>query len=521
MKSTLKSYLDKSCIIFNKHRKKSHNIIPLPGTLDPIQDNKRHLEAAITEAESTEEFADFAKKLGVGPLGPYLEELTKKEERRREKQQGKPKDTDKLKRDTEIYAAKAFLRNTGTYLKIWQGISIKEKDLEDLVAILERRSHESKVIRLFVFDGFIPCHGRKNLDSISLPVGELKKYTKEELDNLLLLPQSSWHGIVDPEITQKAAIWHILTVRESSEYSGIPGVWIDGHLALIIDLNDLYFKRSESDIEIIGPLFLCIGEDANLAIEICVRTNIFEYFSVRQRVRNDYLPWDNFDEEGEPKARTFCKEMGDNGDKLRKVYEIWRNINTLDTDGFLKYPTETYVRSVMNLHTFWKGLMEVFVGFVTVIESLLTPGTRQELAYKMAVRGAALLSPDPLHRIGLFKILDEFYKTRSQIVHEGRTDEGDLYDLKNNISPNLTTISRQIFLRYIFLLNMGLNKELPDRIVPGPEKLKARNSRAKTIANILDGLVFDPDLTVSLEGKMKNWGVFEDWIRMTTLHFKN
>ena len=74
------------------------------------------------------------------------------------------------------------------------------------------------------------------------------------------------------------------------------------------------------------------------------------------------------------------------------IYEIWQNVNDLDADGLLRYPTEAYVRSVMNLHASWESLMETFVGFVTVIESLLTPGTRQDLKYLTALRGAALLA---------------------------------------------------------------------------------------------------------------------------------
>ena len=275
--------------------------------------------------------------------------------------------------------------------------------------------------------------------------------------------------------------------------------------------------KKEGDIGIIGPVFLCIGEDANLAVEIRLRTNIFEYFPIYQKVRNDYLPWDSHDEEGEPQPRTFIKDIGEDGNKLRKIFKIWQKINGLDANGHLRYPTEAYVRSVMNLHTSWESLMETFVGFVTVIESLLTPGSRQELTYKTAVRGAALLSSDSEQRIKLFQILDEFYKTRSQIVHEGRTDKEDPYEFNNMISHNLTEISQQIFLRYICLLNLGVNGDLPEWILPDSEKLSSRNSRPKTIAKILDGLVLDPKLTELLEGKMKEWGIYEDWIRKMSL----
>jgi hypothetical protein len=81
------------------------------------------------------------------------------------------------------------------------------------------------------------------------------------------------------------------------------------------------------------------------------------------------------------------------------------------------------------------------------------------------------------------------------------------------ISHNLTEISRQIFLRYICLLNMGLNGELPEWVLPEPGKLSSRSSRPKTIANMLDGLVLDQRLTDQLEKRMEEWGLYEDWIR--------
>ncbi len=514
METALKTYLAKCKEIFNAHHSRLSKLIPLQEKKEPTKDDRQFFETAIKEAEETDEFKAFAKALGTKTLASDLERLAKKEERQRRKSKTKQvKSLDEWKQDTARHAAKGFFRNTGTYVSLWQGSYVNESDL---LNILDKYKKDSELIRLFVFDGFVPFHERKELKNIALPVGEFKAYPEEELENLLMLPQSSWHGIVNPEIIKKAAIWHILTVREKSEYRGMTGIWMGGVLLTPIDWSEVGEPvKKEGDIGIIGPVFLCIGEDANLAAEIRVRTNIFEYFPVYHKVRNDYLPWDE-DENG-PKPRTFIKDIGENGNILRKVFEIWQRINDLDTRGHLRYPTEAYVRSIMNLHSSWEGLMETFVGFVTVIESLLTPGTRQELAYKLAVRGAALLASGSEHRMGLFQILDGHYKTRSQIVHEGHPDKEDPYDFENMISHNLTEITRQIFLRYICLLNMGLNGELPDCVLPEPGKLSSGNSRPKTIANILDGLVLDPGLTDRLEKRMDEWGVNEDWIRKMSL----
>jgi hypothetical protein len=517
MESSLKTYLDKCKEIFKAHNSKLSKIVPLHRKKEPTKDDRQIFETAIKGAETTEEFKAFTKALEAGPLASDLTRLAKKEEKRRKKSKSKRlvKSLEVWKQDTARQAAKGFFRNTGIYVSLWQGSDVNESDL---LSILSNYKTDSSLIRLFVFDGFVPFHDKKQLNNITLPVGEFKKYTEPELEKLLRLPQSSWHGIVNPEIIRKASIWHILAVREDDKYKGMTGIWMGGVLLAPIGWDEIGEPtKREGDIGIIGPVFLCIGEDTNLAVEIRVRTNIFEYHPIYEKVRNDYLPWDSYNDEGEPQPRTFIHYIGDNGNRLRKIYEIWEKINDPDTRGHLRYPTEAYVRSVMNLHISWQSLMETFVGFVTVIESLLTPGTRQDLKYLTALRGAALLASSSEHRMALFQILEGHYKTRSQIVHEGYPDKKDPYDFENMISHNLTEISRQIFLRYICLLHLGLDGGLPEWILPDPNRLSLKDNRPKTIAKILDGLVLDPNITDRLEKRMDEWGVYEDWIRKMRL----
>lgn len=513
MEAALKTYLDKCRTIFNAHHSMSSNVIPIAGNKEFIKDNRDIFEKAMTNAEDTKEFNDLIGVMGTGPLASDLERIIKKEQEHK-KNSKNTHQLDKLRQETARQAAKGFFRNTGTYVNLWLEKIVKESELVNILVNYQKQK-DSELIRLFVFDGFIPSHDRKRLNNIELPVGEFKKYSENEIEVLFRLPQSLWHGIVKPEIINEAANWQILTIKVKDEYRGFTGVWLDGVL-LDFDLGKYTIK--ENDIGIIGPIFLCIGEDANLAVEIRVRTNIFEYFPIDQWVRNNYLPWDSYDEEGEPKPRTFVKDIGKDGNKLKKIFEIWNNINGLDAKGHLSYPTDTYVRSLMNLHSSRESLMQTFVSFVTVIESLLTPGTRQELTYKTAMRGAALLTSDPKRRIAFFQKLSDFYQIRSQIVHEGRIENEDSYEL---ISPYLTEISRQIFLRYICLLNIGLYGELPQWILPDSENLSSRGKRPQTIARILDGIILDAKMTVKLEKKMDEWGVYEDilpWLSSKNLN---
>ena len=522
METVLKTYLEKSQYIFKQHRAKISKVIPFHGTLTHSINHRQLFEKAIKDAEDSDEFEVFVITLQAGPLSSDIERLAKKEERRRKKtkkkRQMKFPNFDKWKNDTARHAAKSFFRNTGAYVNLWHGSDVEQSKLLNLLDSYPEKK-DSEFIRFFVFDGFVPFHNKKRLNHVNLPLGELKKYTEKELEGFLKIPQSSWHGNVNSGIINKSAIWHILTVREKDAYRGISGIWANGTLVSPSNFwsNIEESAKKESDIDIVGPVFLCIGEDANLATEIRLRTNIFEYAPIYQKVRNDFLPWDSYDEEGIPKPRIWIKDIGEDGNKLRKICEIWRNINALDPDGHLRYVTEVYVRSVMNLHISWESLMETFVGFVTVIESLLTPGTQQELTYKIAVRGASILDSDPETRMRFFHILNEFYKIRSQIVHEGRTNKDDPYELDNMVSYNLAEISRQVFLRYICLLSMALKGDLPEWVLIDSKKLLSKNSRPKTIAHILDSLVLDPDLTNHIEIKMEEWGVYEDW-KQTGLH---
>ena len=418
MEAALKTYFEKCQLIFSQHHSKMTGVVTFPGASPHTMKNRQSFEEAIENAEDTNEFEAFVIALQAGPLFSDIERLAKKEEKRRKKtekkRQMKFRDFDKWRKDTARQAAKGFFRNTGAYVNLWQGLNVDESVFLSILDNYDGKK-DSEFIRFFVFDGFVPFHNNKQINHVSLPMGEFKKYNKKELENFLRIPQSFWHRNANPDIIKKAAIWHILTVKEKDEYRGMTGIWLNDTLVSPIDWSDIGEPtKKEGDIGIIGPVFLCIGENANLSVEIRVRTNIFEYSPIYQRVRNDYLPWDLYDEEGEPKPRTWVKDIGENGNKLKKIYEIWKDINALDADGYLRYPTEAYVRSVMNLHVSWEGLMETFVGFVTVIEALLTPGTRQELTYKTAVRGASILDSDPENRMRLFDVLDEFYKIRSQ-----------------------------------------------------------------------------------------------------------
>lgn len=96
MESAVETYLEKCQTIFKRHLSKLSKVVPFPVKKQPTRDYRQFFEKAIKEAEDTEEFVAFAKALGVGALAAYLEKMTKKEERRKKKRQGNPRDIDKI-----------------------------------------------------------------------------------------------------------------------------------------------------------------------------------------------------------------------------------------------------------------------------------------------------------------------------------------------------------------------------------------------------------------------------------------
>lgn len=514
VKLILRAYLDCCLSIFEDSRSGIPDLIPIRRSLKVDPHQLSYFEKAVKEAEKSTQFEAFVKLLDSKVLKADLDRLGKQEERRREKQSKARKESGKKiefspievwREKTARLGAKRFFRNRGTYVDVWKNSDPNESGLIDL--LLEKaEARRSERVRLFVFDGFVLYDQKKRLHRIKLPgVGELRLYTKEELNALLMIPQSNWRNGVLKDIPERLAPWHILTVREKEPYRGQVGIWLKDLMISPFGWSDIGEKRREADIEIIGPIYVCLGEEVNLAEVIQVRTNVFDSTPVTVLNRNGYLPWDSFDDQGNERPRMSLERVGNDGAVLRNVYEAWNHVNGLAKGGLLRYPTETYVRALMNRHRGDTSIMEVFVGLVTALESILTPesgGT--ELAYKTAIRGAALLAHDPKERSKAFQFLSRFYKARSKIVHEGHPGKEDLDRMINNA---LLEITQQVLLRYVFICYFGMEGHLPTWVLPNSEMLLSKNKRSAVIRGILDAAVMDPKLTILLEEKLEEHGV--------------
>ena len=379
MKSILSSYLEECRRIFKRAQTYGPTVIPMPGVVVKKEDRSL-LEKSIKEAEQTEIFDAFVVKLKSEVLNHDLERLIVEKKIKKE-------DIIKWQKNTANHAAHRFFKNSRAYFNIWIKSDIDEPSL---LSKLHNKDKESEYYQLFIFDGFVLYDNqdsRKWLKNITLPVGDLIVYRKKELEELFRLPQSNWHDFYDPVNIDELSLNHILTVKKKELYRGKGGKW----------LNDIMFSTIDSHeyignyIELIGPMFLCIGEDANLAEEICVRSNVFETVPIHTFGKS-YLSWDSIDEEGNPHPRRYINYVGNDAIILKNIYNSWLEVNNLDKNEFLRFPTETYVRSMQNLHRSNNNSMEIFVTFVTVIESILNPVSTSDISYKTASRGAAILS---------------------------------------------------------------------------------------------------------------------------------
>lgn len=512
-KLILRAYLDTCRSIFREHRCSLPRLIPIRESLQVERPELSYFDSAIEKVEKSSQFKAFMQLLDSKVLKKDLDRLTKEEKKSREKQRKAREESGKKMRMTPIevwrertvrLAAKRFFRNTGTYVSLWKSLNPDESLLLELLHKKPGR-RSSEYIRLFVFDGFVLYDDQKLLDRIDLPVGELRIHTKEELNTLLLLPQSNWHDHVKEEMPERLCLWHILTVREKEPYRGRIGIWLKDVMISPFTLLDIQGGRKEADIEIIGPMFLCLGDAVNLAEVVHVRTNVFDSAPVVARKRNDYLPWDVFDDQGNEGPRRWVERVGKDGVVLRNVYEAWTHVNALAKGGLLRYPTETYVRALMNWHGGGTGIMEIFVGLVTALESVLTPESAgTELAYKIAIRGASLLAHEPEERSKALQLLSRFYKTRSQIVHDGHPGKEDLERMINNA---LLEMTQQLLLRYVFMVYYGMDGHLSTWALPSPEMLRQKGKRPVAIRGILDAAVMNPKLIISLEEKLEEQGL--------------
>ena len=399
-------------------------------------------------------------------------------------------------------AASSLFKNTGIYLKLWINKDINlQSIINNIHESIKNQKKQSNFYKLFVLDGFELYDNnlnRNKLKKIVLPNGVLKIYSKKEIEQLLIIPQSKWHDCYNICDIEELSSWHILTVTKKEPYRGQVGLWLYN---IMLSPHD-WSNSDENLIDIIGPFFLCIGEDANLAEEIWVRSNVFDQVPILSHGKN-YLPWDSIDDEGNNNPRRFINYVGDEGRLLCNMYDKWNEINKLDRSGFIRFTTELYFRVIINLHKLEYSLSENFISLVTLIEALLTPGSRSDLTYKTAARGAAILSSKIAERMDLFGELQEYYKIRSNIVHEGNAGKADLNDI---IQSKLLSISRQIFLRYIALISLAINNKLPTLILNNSEELRSRGKRSEIISKILDGVIMGTELTNLIEKELEEWG---------------
>ena len=509
IESIFSKYIDECLVRFEKHRLVKHHVVEILRI-------KSAFENAIEESEKTEAFKAIVELISARILKNDLDRLSKKEKRKRQrlskKGMSKPKmDIENWCLRTAEHATKAFLRNVGFYKSLWTECSADIQRINEILSQYQEKPSSQKII-FYVFDGVTLRHEKDEVNNISLPVGQIKKYNGEELSALFRLPQSHIHRNVDKDLPKRVSEWHVLSASEDENYRGITGLWVNGNLVSVIGFHDFEKREYNKETEYIGPLFIFLGTDMNLAEEIVIRTNIFDTLPVYSIKRDNYLEWQPDPYDGEDRPQRHVIEVGEYGEKIQKLYEIWRSVNNLEKNGFLIFPTAHFIRTIFNKDRIYEKDPSPFVNLVTITESLLNPGSRMELAYKTAMRGASLLTHDPEERMNIFQSLSDAYKLRSGIVHEGRFDFKEMEAL---MDLRLFPLTRQIFIRYMAIISMGLSSELPRWILPDPSDLNSGKKRLPAISRMLDGLMIDPSIVKVLDSFLERNGILEDWWRYT------
>lgn len=167
------------------------------------------------------------------------------------------------------------------------------------------------------------------------------------------------------------------------------------------------------------------------------------------------------------KIRTLTYEYYFNSKDLKSFNEIFNNLNSKNklALGLLKF-NQAYSR---------KRTEDTIIDLTIVLESSLLFGTKDELKYRLAIRGATLLK-NIRDSEKTYKTLKSLYDVRSNIVHNGKS----LFQLiknekiekidKNEFIPLNFQITREILIEYFKYLNsgtgiQGINNELDDQII--------------------------------------------------------
>jgi len=400
-------------------------------------------------------------------------------------------------------AANAFIKHTGTYQAIWNNKDVNEDSLIDLIED-SMKKEDYEIVRLFVFDGFELYDTMNNsnlLKEIVLPFGKIQILKQAEIEALFKIPKSDWPSKLNIDYLSKL---HVLIIKGKEQYrkptaEDLGEIYLPASSPLFEEWRER-IKR-EADIDYIGPLFLCLGEDANLAQEIIIRTCIFDKRPISTLNRNDYLLDPIYlGDEVELFPRMSPVYIGQNGIMLVKLYEMWNEVNHFKGKDYLRFSTEAYVRAIMNWHYHPDSTMELFVSFITVIDSLLTRDGMGDLAYKIAARGAAILSPDSQKRIDIMSYLKKLYNIRSKIVHQGDTKGEDLIDFLVDL-PNIV---RHIFIKFIIIVYLFKKGLFDDTIMKYVNK---PNDKNQSIGDILDLCVMQPKLTTIIDAKLSEMNI--------------
>lgn len=325
---------------------------------------------------------------------------------------------------------------------------------------------------------------------------------------MLKVPQLTYHGLLKKNIQKNLSDWHILTIKTNENYRGKVGFWIEDNFYPPLNLHEIDEPKWENDLDIIAPIFLCLGSDINLAEVVNVRTNIFDSYPISRKEINGYLPQDNIDEDGNFYPRKTVREVGENGFILKKLYELWNEIKELTKTNILLYPTQSYIRAILNRNksniNYDSNLMNIFVSIISSIESLLTPESNEGLLYKASIRAAPLISDNPLERLKHFENLCECYKIRSKIVHEGHTN---INRLDNIIDNYLLPLSQNLLIQYITLIHLLNHHENSNSSLPNLKTIQNKEKKIKAISKTLDIVIFEPSILDDIKTKLEKWGL--------------
>lgn len=215
---------------------------------------------------------------------------------------------------------------------------------------------------------------------------------------------------------------------------------------MTFDIYDVYNDVSR----LCNALTICFDAPVGMS-RVLILTDFLEYTGVtvmawEQSAITDFLPKDRgaIKQESQKQIKALWSSVG----KLRDDYESYRRLNM----------------ALIYFNYSWRGLNldQVCINLSIVLESLFSPSSNTELSHQISYNACCFIGRDKDDRSRIYKMIKQFYRIRSKLVHGDWPDNQKLADLTPQVFVLCAEILRRILCDAVLLQKFSSNRERLD-----------------------------------------------------------